>query len=97
MEGGPQRVRLMLKLSPEAETEPGWRVQGWSGSTWTLPMAVRSPVACFTGDTWPGWDRVESKDGAAGDPVPTLQPLGASPSFFYPEGTAWGDADEGAL
>lgn len=28
MEGGPQRVRLVLKLSPEAETEPGWRLEG---------------------------------------------------------------------
>ena len=59
-------------------------------------MAVCSPAACFTGDTWPGWDLVVSEDGAAGDLAPTLPPLGASPSF-YPEGTAWGEADERAL
>lgn len=27
MERGPQRVRSVFELSPEAETEPGWRLE----------------------------------------------------------------------
>lgn len=46
MEGGPQWVRSVLKLSPEAETEPGWRLEGPGAVGEHMDSAHGCPLPC---------------------------------------------------
>ena len=84
MERGPQRVRSVLELSPEAETEPGWgledpRAVGGhvdSGHCSSLPSSLLHRWQ------WSGPNCEEPKDGATGVQPRLSHPWGASSSLF---------------
>ena len=64
---------------------------------WTLATALHSPPACFTGDSGQGETAWSLRTEPLGVQPLLSHPWGASSSLFYPEVTAWGDADERAL